>query len=353
MTVRLVVDAMGGDHGPAVIVPASIAFVRAHVDAHITLVGRQESVEPLLASGADVRQRIDMVHAEEVVTMDDPPAVALRGKRRSSMRLALMQVKEGHADACVSAGNTGALMAISRFVLKTLEGIDRPAIATVLPNQNGGVTTMLDLGANVDCTPEHLFQFALLGSALVAAVEEKEQPSVGLLNIGEEIIKGNEVVKQAAALLRASPLNFYGNVEGDDIFKGTTDIVVCDGFVGNVALKTTEGLAQMLGGIVKEEFNRNLMAKLMGVCALPVLKRFKRRVDHRHYNGASLLGLRGIVIKSHGSADELAFGSALTRAYEAARHNLLERTVAAMAPFQAQLAAAARPETQNTETAAA
>lgn len=339
MTVRISVDAMGGDHGVAVTVPASVSFLRTHADAELTLVGRGDDIEPLLRGAADVLPRLKVLHAEDVVAMDDSPAVALRSKRQSSMRLTIEQVKTGAADACVSAGNTGALMAIARFVLKTLDGIDRPAIATVLPNQKGGVTTMLDLGANVDCTAEHLFQFALLGSALVSAVEEKERPSIGLLNIGEEVIKGNEVVKQAAALLRSSPLNFHGNVEGNDIYKGTTDVVVCDGFVGNVALKTSEGLAQMLGEMVREEFTRSLLSQAMAVIALPVLNRFKRRVDHRRYNGASLLGLRGIVIKSHGSADGVAFESALTRGYEAARHRLLERTIAAMAPFKAQLTA--------------
>jgi glycerol-3-phosphate acyltransferase PlsX len=263
------------------------------------------------------------------------------------MRVAVNLVKDGRADVVVSAGNTGALMAISRFVLKTLDGIDRPAIATVIPNRTGGVTTMLDLGANVDCEPEHLLQFAVLGASLVSALEEKERPSVGLLNIGEEVIKGNEVVKRAAELLRASSLNFVGNVEGDDIFKGTADVIVCDGFVGNVALKTSEGLAQMLGGFVKEEFTRTWWTRLMALVAMPVLNHFKRRVDHRRYNGASLLGLRGIVIKSHGSADAYAFEHALERGFEAARHGLLERTVAAMQPFLAQLGAppgAATPE---------
>lgn len=335
MTVRLVVDAMGGDHGAGVTVPAAAAFLTHHPDATLTLVGQGEVLEPMIGGvPADVRSRLALEQAPEVVLMDDSPAVALRGKRRSSMRVALELVKAGKADACVSAGNTGALMAISRFVLKTLDGIDRPAIATVLPNVKGGVTTVLDLGANVDCSAEHLFQFALLGSALVCAVDEKERPSVGLLNVGEEAIKGNEVVKQAAELLRASPLNFYGNVEGDDIYKGTTDVVVCDGFVGNVALKTSEGLAQMLGAMIKEEFTRNALTRLVALAAMPILNHFKRRVDHRRYNGASLLGLRGIVIKSHGSADAFAFEMALVRAYEAARHQLLERTVAAMAPFQ-------------------
>ncbi len=282
-------------------------------------------------------QRVEVVHADEVVEMNDPPAIALRTKRNSSMRVAINLAKEARADVVVSAGNTGALMAMSRFVLKTLDGIDRPAIAGVIPNQSGRGTTMLDLGANVDCGPDHLLQFAVLGSALVAAIEERDRPTVGLLNIGEEMIKGNEVVKQTADLLRASPLNFYGNVEGNDIYKGTTDVVVCDGFVGNVALKTSEGLAQMLGGFVREEFKRDPLSRVMALAAYPVLARFRRRVDPRRYNGASLLGLRGLVVKSHGSADQVAFGVALRRGYEEARHRVLERTIAAMQPFVAQL----------------
>jgi len=337
VTVRIAIDAMGGDHGPPVTVAAAISFLRAHVDGQLVLVGRRGEIEPLLSAGADVRSRVELLHTDEVVAMDDPPAVALRGKRNSSMRLAIGLVKDGQAAACVSAGNTGALMAISRFVLKTLEGIDRPAIASFLPNTGGGVTTMLDLGANVDCTAEHLFEFAILGAALVAAVQEKERPSIGLLNIGEEAIKGNDVVKRAGELLRASSLNFFGNVEGNDIYKGTTDVIVCDGFVGNVALKTSEGLAQMLGTMVKEEFTRSPLAKVAALLAYPVLKRFRRRVDHRRYNGASLLGLRGIVIKSHGAADALAFENAISVGYEAAKHRLLERTAAAMQPFVAQL----------------
>jgi len=332
---------MGGDFGPAVTVAAAASLVRKHTDVHLLLVGRQGELEAQLRGAGDERARLEIVHAEEVVEMHDPPAQALRGKRNSSMRVAINLVKDGRADACVSAGNTGALMAISRFVLKTLDGIDRPAIASVLPNQKGGVTTLLDLGANVDCTPEHLLQFAVLGSALVAAVDEKERPSVGLLNIGEEVIKGNEVVKRAAELLRASSLNFFGNVEGDDIYKGTTDVVVCDGFVGNVALKASEGLAQLLGGMVKEEFTRNALTRLQALVAYPVLRHFRKRVDHRNYNGASLLGLRGIVIKSHGSADAYAFEHAILRGYEEARHRLLERTEAAMQPFLTQIKSSA------------
>jgi phosphate acyltransferase len=271
--------------------------------------------------------------------MDDPPAVALRGKRDSSMRVAIELVKAGRADACVSAGNTGALMAIARFVLKTLDGIDRPAIAHMLPNERSRSTTVLDLGANVDCSPEQLVQFALLGSAMVSALQGTERPTIGLLNVGEEVIKGNDVVKRAGELLRASGLNFHGNVEGNDIFRGTTDVVVCDGFVGNVALKASEGLAQMLAGFVREEFTRTWLARLIALIALPVLGRFRHRVDHRPHNGACLLGLRGIVIKSHGSADAYAFGFAIRRAADAARSRLVLRTEAAVAPLLANLAA--------------
>jgi glycerol-3-phosphate acyltransferase PlsX len=340
MTVRIAIDCMGGDHGLPVTVPAALAFARLQPDVQLLLVGRASEIEPKLVGATDLRDRLRVVHADEVIAMDEAPAQALRGKRSSSMRLAINLVKDGEADAVISAGNTGALMAISRFVLKTLDGIDRPAIASVLPNQKGGTTTMLDLGANVDCTAEHLLQFALLGASLVAAVEEKERPSVGLLNIGEEVIKGNEVAKRAAELLRASSLNFYGNVEGNDIYKGTTDVVVCDGFVGNVALKASEGLAQMLTEMIREEFTRDPLSRTLAVFAFPVLKRFKKRVDHRRYNGASLLGLRGIVIKSHGSADAYAFEQAIRRGFEAARHKLLERTINAMQPFVAQLGAA-------------
>jgi glycerol-3-phosphate acyltransferase PlsX len=334
VTVRIAIDCMGGDHGIPVTVPAALRFAAGLPDVSLLLVGRAAEIEQSIGHAA---RDIEVVHADEVVEMNDPPAVALRTKRNSSMRVAINLAKEGRADVVVSAGNTGALMAISRFVLKTLEGIDRPAIAGVIPNQSGRGTTMLDLGANVDCGPDHLLQFAVLGAALVAAIEERDRPSVGLLNIGEELIKGNEVVKNTADLLRASPLNFYGNVEGNDIYKGTTDVVVCDGFVGNVALKTSEGLAQMLGGFVREEFKRDPLSRLMALAAYPVLARFRRRVDPRRYNGASLLGLRGLVVKSHGSADQVAFGAALSRGYEEARHRVLERTVAVMQPFIAQL----------------
>ena len=329
--VTIAIDCMGGDHGPAVTVPAALSFLRSHADANVILVGREEAIQPLLGTAqSQFGARLRLHPASEVVTMDDPPAIAMRNKKDSSMRVVMDLVKAGEASAAVSAGNTGALMAISRFVLKTLPGIDRPAIASVLPSMKGH-TYVLDLGANVDCSAENLLQFGVMGSSLVAAIEHKERPSVGLLNIGEEAIKGNDVVKEAADLLRVSGLNFYGNVEGDDIYEGTVDVVVCDGFVGNVALKSSEGLAQMLGAMLKQEFSRSLLTKLMAAVALPVLKRFKQRVDHRLYNGAPLLGLRGVVLKSHGSADVLAFSNALSRAAEAASNRLVERISERMA----------------------
>lgn len=321
--ITIAVDCMGGDHGPQVTLPACRQFLEQHPEAALILVGLAEP----LARFSHPRARI--VAASEVVTMDDPLEIALRRKKDSSMRVAIQQVKDGSAQAAVSAGNTGALMAISRYLLKTVDGIERPAIAGQIPNATGGATTMLDLGANVDCTAEHLLQFAVMGSALVSVLSNKESPSVGLLNIGEEVIKGNETIKKAGDLLRSAAksgdLNFFGNVEGNDIFKGTVDLVVCDGFVGNVALKTSEGLAAMILGFLKAEFVRNVFTKMAAIAAYSVLNALKKRVDHRRYNGAALLGLRGLVFKSHGSADELGFGYALQRAYDAARNNLLDR----------------------------
>src|SRR5690348_11789542 len=307
MPVTIAVDAMGGDHGPSVTVPASLRFLEETPDARVLLVGNEDAIAKALAAARPrTAGRASIRAASEIVEMHEAPADALRRKKDSSMRVSINLVKDGVAQACVSAGNTGALMAISRFVLKTLPGIDRPAIASQLPTRKG-VTTALDLGANVNCTAEQLLQFAVMGSALVAAVEGVERPSVGLLNIGEEEIKGNDVVKEAAELLKRSGLNFYGNVEGTDIYKGTTDVIVCDGFVGNVALKTSEGLAKMLADIIKEEFSRSFASRAMALVALPVLKRFKKRVDPAQYNGAALLGLRGLVIKSHGSAEAFGF----------------------------------------------
>lgn len=316
---------MGGDYGPRVTVPAALELLKSDSNIKIILVGLTDAIEAQLsASKASVGSRLSIHHASELVLMDESPQSALKNKKDSSMRVAINLVKSGDASACVSAGNTGALMATARFVLKTLPGIDRPAIAGILPNQHG-ITYMMDLGANADCTPEHLLQFAIMGSVLVSCVEHKSSPTVGLLNIGSEDIKGNEVVKRTSELLKKSHLNFYGNVEGDDIYKGTTDLVVCDGFVGNVALKTSEGLAHLMGGFLKEEFKRNLLTKMMAVVSIPVLKAFKKRLDPRCYNGASFLGLRGIVVKSHGGADAFAFRHAIAKAVEEARSGVLVR----------------------------
>lgn len=334
MQVTVAIDCMGGDHGPHVTVPAVLEYLARDSQSSFILVGRQPDIETELARcNAHASPRLRLQHAAEVVEMDEQLVSALRGKKDSSMRVAVDLVKNGDAQACVSAGNTGALMAVSRFVLKTLPGIDRPAIATILPTLKGH-TYVLDLGANVDCSAEHLLQFGIMGSELVAAVDRKAEPKVGLLNIGAEDTKGNDVVKRAAKLLRGANLNFHGNIEGDDIYKGTTDVVVCDGFVGNVALKTSEGLAQMLATYLREEFNRNPLTKLAGLLASPVINAFKHRVDHRRYNGATLIGLRGIVIKSHGSADVFAFGFAIQRAVEEARTGVLHHIEERMAQIQ-------------------
>lgn len=344
--ITLAVDCMGGDHGTAVTLPACRQFLETHPDARLLLVGQSEALRAL------THERARHVPASQVIGMDDSVEVALRRKKDSSMRVAIEQVRDGQAQAALSAGNTGALMATARYVLKTLEGIDRPAIATQIPNMRGGATTVLDLGANVDCSAENLLQFAIMGSALVSVLKNEPRPRVGLLNVGEEAIKGSEVIKQAGELLRAAAeqdeLNFIGNVEGNDIFKGGADIVVCDGFVGNVALKTIEGLASMIGGFLKEEFSRNIFTKFAAIVAYPVLSALKKRMDHRRYNGAALLGLRGLVFKSHGSADALAFEQALARAYDAARNDLLARVrvqVARAAPLLASRDTVCEPAT--------
>jgi glycerol-3-phosphate acyltransferase PlsX len=348
---------MGGDHGPSVTLPACRAFLAGHPNARLLLVGTVAALE-----GARGWDRCTLVEASEVVTMDDPVEIALRRKKDSSMRVAIGQLvsRDGSppaAHACVSAGNTGALMAVARYLLKTLDGIDRPAIATVMPNRVDGYTTVLDLGANVDCSAEHLLQFAVLGSALVAAVYGKEEPTVGLLNIGEEAIKGSDTIKRAGELLREAAadgqINFHGNVEGNDIFVGTTDIVVCDGFVGNVLLKSAEGLATMLSDFIRQEFTRGLVGKLAALAAWPVLRRFKHRVDPRRYNGAALLGLRGLVFKSHGSADAFAFEQALGRAYDAARNRLIDRVRDRLALSQVHGLSAGVPSVDATGTARA
>ncbi len=323
MTITLAVDAMGGDHGPSVTIPASINALSRYDQLRIILVGDQGLIQTELQKNKYTNTRLSIQHASEVVEMDESPQSALKNKKDSSMRVAINLIKEEKAQACVSAGNTGALMATARYVLKMLPGIDRPAIASSLPSQKG-TTYMLDLGANTDCTAENLLQFAVMGAMLVSSVTGNPKPSVGLLNIGSEDMKGNEVVRQAGELLRRSHLNFYGNVEGNDIFKGTTDVVVCDGFVGNVALKTAEGIAQLMGRFLTQEFKRNWITKSMAFVSLLVLNRFKKRLDPRRYNGASFLGLKGIVVKSHGGADSYSFFYAIRTAIEESKNNVLE-----------------------------
>jgi phosphate acyltransferase len=323
--VTLAIDCMGGDHGPAVTVPAALRFLESNPAASVILVGLRDAIDVELRRRRAARaERVRVRHAAEIVAMDEPPATAVKRKKDSSMRVAIDLVRNGEADAAVSAGNTGALMATAHFVLRTLPGIDRPALVSVLPTMKGQ-TYMLDLGASPDCKPEHLLQFAVMGSILVSAVEHRERPSVGLLNIGAEAIKGNQIVKQAGDLLRASELNFVGNVEGDGIFRGEVDVVVCDGFVGNVALKTSEGLARMMGTFLREEFTRNPLRRLAALFARPAITAFRRRVDPRRYNGATLLGLKGVIVKSHGSADLLAFCRAIERAAEEVQGGVLDR----------------------------
>ena len=324
MTVSISVDAMGGDFGPKITVPASLNFLKSHPDASITLVGNESVIKKFLKKPIESFDRLSIIHTTQFVTMDESPQSALKNKKSSSMRLAINLVKEGAADAIVSAGNTGALMATGRFVLRMLPGIDRPAIASFLPNQKG-TSCMLDLGANADCTSHHLTQFAIMGSILSSVISKKKKPSVGLLNIGSESIKGNEVTKETYELLKKSHLNFYGNVEGNDIFKGTTDVVVCDGFVGNISLKTTEGLAKMFADFLGQEFKKNIGTKFLALFSLPVLKAFKKRLDPRRYNGAAFLGINGIVVKSHGSADAFSFEHALMTAYEEANSKMIAK----------------------------
>lgn len=305
-------DAMGGDHGPRVVVPAALnVLARNPGSVELVLVG-DESVlrEELRRHGHKESDHLHVRHASQQVGMNEPPSQALRLKKDSSMRVAIDLVKDGVADACVSSGNTGALMATARYVLKTLPGIDRPAICASIPSLDGSVR-MLDLGANVDCSAEHLFQFAVMGSVLTEAVDNLPNPRVGLLNNGEEEIKGNDQVKRAAQLLQQSDLNYQGYVEGDRVYHGVVDVLVCDGFVGNVATKTSEGVAWLISHYMQAEFRRNALTKIAGLAALPVLNALRRRLDTRAYNGASLLGLRGIVLKSHGSADVYAFEKAL------------------------------------------
>jgi glycerol-3-phosphate acyltransferase PlsX len=340
MTIKISIDCMGGDHGPSVTIAAALSFLKREPGAELILVGLQDVVRAELKKHrAEDHPRLSVLHASEQVTMDDPLEVALRRKKDSSMRVAIEQVKSGAAQACVSAGNTGALMAVSRYVLKTMVGVDRPAICSILPNQKNGPTYMLDLGANVDCEPHHLHQFAIMGSVLVSAMEGIERPTIGLLNVGTEDIKGNDVVKQTARLLQADHargvLNFYGNVEGNDIFKGTTDLVVCDGFVGNVTLKAIEGMARFVKNVMTTEFRRNPLTMLGALIASGALRAISNRLNPSRYNGASLLGLRGLVFKSHGGADAYSYEWAIRRAFEAAKHDVqahLSTTIAELMP---------------------
>ncbi len=323
MQTIIAIDVMGGDFGTRITIPAALTFLGQSPDSRVLLVGRRAEIEAALKkSGVTDTNRLKIVDASEVVGMDEDIRSAIRHKKNSSMRVAIDLVKNGEAHACVSAGNTGALMGTAKFVLKTLPGIDRPAICAALPSRKGAVY-VLDLGANAESAPEHLLQFAIMGAMLCAAVEGKTNPSVGLLNIGSEEIKGNENTKLAGELLKASHLNFYGNVEGTDIYKGTTDVVVCDGFVGNVMLKASEGISKMMGDFLKEEYKKNIFRKLMAMVSLPALNGFASRLDHRQYNGAALLGLKGIVVKSHGSADAYSFSRAILRAKSEAEHGLL------------------------------
>jgi glycerol-3-phosphate acyltransferase PlsX len=319
---------MGGDHGPSVTIPAALSFLKQQPEAELILVGLEETLRAELKKHrAESNPRLTVKHASEVVAMDDPVEVALRRKKDSSMRVAVELVKDGTANASVSAGNTGALMAISRYVLKTMAGVDRPAICSILPNQKNGPTYMLDLGANVDCSPHHLHQFAIMGSVLFSAMEGVAKPTIGLLNVGTEEIKGNDVVKETAVLLRADhergALNFYGNVEGNDIFKGTTNVVVCDGFVGNVTLKAIEGLSRYM----KSVFKSSLLSMLGALIARGALK----KLNPERYNGAGLLGLKGLVFKSHGGANAYAFEWAIKRAFDAAKYNVQEQLSAMIA----------------------
>jgi len=327
MTEKIIiaVDVMGGDHGVDVVLPAAKSVLEKRNDIALLLVGD----EPIIKRSLDnlgLADHPDLIiqHASQHVEMDELASRALRFKKDSSMRVAINMVKEGRAQACVSAGNTGALMATARYVLKTLPGIDRPAICASLPSMHGH-TWMLDLGANIDSTPEQLFQFAVMGSVLASALDHNPSPRVGLLNVGEEEMKGNVTVKGAAGLLSSDTLNYIGFVEGTDIYCGDVDVVVCDGFVGNISLKTTEGVAKMISHFIRKEFTRNIFTRIAALFALPVLKAFRQQIDPRRYNGASLLGLRGSVIKSHGGADVLAFSNAINVAAEVVEQNVPER----------------------------
>lgn len=323
--ITIAIDAMGGDHGPEVVIPACIRASKNNPDLRLILVGVQDKVSAILKkNGVLASKQFSIVHASEIVSMDELPSHALRNKKNSSMRVAIDLVKDGRAQACVSAGNTGALMATARFVLKTLPGIDRPAIISELPTLKGK-TWVIDLGANVDSCAEHLFQFAVMGSALIQAIEKKPKPKIGLLNIGVEEIKGNDQVKRTAHMLAESTImNYVGYVEGDQFYSGDVDLVVCDGFVGNVALKASEGLVHLILTLLKEAFNRNWFTKLSGLVAMPALNQLRKKLDPSRYNGATLLGLNGIVVKSHGGANEIGFQYAIEEAVLEVQNNVVD-----------------------------
>lgn len=328
---KISLDAMGGDHGVSVVIPAAVEALGNYADLQLTLVGDEATIkEELSKQGQYDESRVLIRHTTQVVEMDEMPALALKKKKDSSLRVAIDLVKAGEVDACVSAGNTGALMATAKFVLKMIPGISRPAIMSALPSLVGH-THVLDLGANIDCSAEQLYQFGLMGSAAVEAVEDISNPRIGVLNVGSEAIKGSAVVKETGQLLQASSVNYIGFVEGDDIYTSDVDVVVCDGFMGNVALKTSEGLAKMISTNLKASFTRNFLTKLSGLIALPVLQSFRRTIDPRRYNGASLLGLNGIVIKSHGGADALAFENAIKIARIEAQKNIPQRITSLLA----------------------
>lgn len=327
--ITIAIDAMGGDIGPKATIPGALRALKTHADLKIILVGNAELIQKFLKTlHVSQHDRIEIQHASEVVAMDELPSQALRNKKDSSMRVAVDLVKEGRAQACVSSGNTGALMATSRFVLKMLPGIDRPAIIYAFPGfdpKTGAhtLTHMLDLGANIECTAQHLFEFAVMGSVRSNVVNHVEKPRVALLNIGEEEMKGLENIKDAAKMLMDCPyINYMGFVEGNDFFNGKADVIVCDGFIGNIALKTVEGTAKFIGSVVKQSFTKNIFSKLQSALAYPVLRQIKKRLDTRRYNGASLLGLKGIVIKSHGGSDSIAFASAIDAAMQEVREDL-------------------------------
>ncbi len=318
----IAIDAMGGDFGPAVTVPGALSAMGAIADLNVVFVGNSEAIDQELKKHSRLDSaRIAIEHAEQVVEMTDAPAQALRSKRKSSMRIALNLLKSDQVQACVSAGNTGALMAISRYVLNTFPGIHRPAIVGQLPTTRG-LVHMLDLGANVDSSPNVLLQFGIMGSTFVKYMDSKPNPKVALLNNGTEDIKGSETVKKAHELFRASSLNYCGYIEGDGIYTGDVDVIVCDGFLGNIALKTSEGVSKLIQHAMKVEFGRNALRKLVGIVAMPSLRGLKNAIDPRLYNGAALLGLNGNVIKSHGNADLLAFATAVRKAVEEVRHDL-------------------------------